>query len=89
MKIKTQVNSNRALSFYILVASLVVLTSACVENNVTPSSMANPAARKCVEDGFSLKPVIVNGVSTEYRCINPKTFKECEVWEYFRDECSL
>jgi putative hemolysin len=53
------------------------------------SALANPAATKCVNDGFILKPVIENGVTSQYLCINPGLGLKCEVWAYFRGECSL
>ncbi|MBF0228521.1 MAG: DUF333 domain-containing protein [Desulfamplus sp.] len=51
--------------------------------------IANPAATRCVNDGYKLEPVIENGVTIEYICINPETGLECEVWRYFRKECQL
>ena len=52
-------------------------------------SMANPAAVKCINDGYELVPVIKNGVSVQSFCVNPENGKKCEVWKYFRNECRL
>lgn len=56
---------------------------------VTTSDMANPAAKKCLADGYILEPVIENGISVGNLCINPKTDSACDVWEYFRNDCQL
>ena len=53
------------------------------------SDMANPAAKKCLADGYVLEPVIENGVSVGNLCVNPITGSACDVWEYFRDACEL
>lgn len=52
-------------------------------------TLANPAATKCADDGYVLKPVMENGVSVGYLCLNPDTGLECKVWAYFRGECHL
>ena len=86
MKTSPATNKNVTFIFGIMVTLLIFMASACVGNNENPPppSMANPAAKKCAEDGFSLKPVVINGVPKETRCINTKTGRECEVWKYFR-----
>ena len=89
MKIKSIAIKNVTFPLFLLSVSLLLITYACAENSEKPSAIANPAARKCVNDGFTLKPVIVNGVTKEYLCVNPQTGEECEVWKYFRDECDL
>ncbi len=58
------------------------------KNSVKPA-LANPAAAKCVEDGYVLKPLIENSVSVGHLCINPETGLTCEIWKYYRKECSL
>ncbi|MBF0467536.1 MAG: DUF333 domain-containing protein [Desulfamplus sp.] len=58
------------------------------ENNSKPS-MANPAATRCVNNGYTLEPIIENGVNVDYLCVNPETGLKCEIWKYFRQECSL
>lgn len=50
---------------------------------------ANPAVKKCLEDGYVVEPVMENGVPVDHRCINPETGKACGVWEYYRDACML
>lgn len=60
------------------------------KKNVSSSSeVPNPAARKCINDGFILEPVLENGVPVNYLCINPEAGLKCDVWDYFRNECSL
>ena len=80
---------------------LVILAGSCSKSdlsadsqvdkgNISASSgLINPAARKCIDDGFILKPVFKHGVPVKYLCINPETGLKCDVWEYFRNECSL
>ncbi|RLC21457.1 MAG: hypothetical protein DRI57_02290 [Deltaproteobacteria bacterium] len=57
--------------------------------NDSVSGVPNPAAQKCVEDGYILEPILENGVPIDSVCVNPDTGRKCEVWKYFRDECSL
>lgn len=85
------------LSTFIMAASAAMMIS-CSSNENIPAKekkekpyqkMANPAASKCVNDGFELKPIMENGVTKEYLCINPATGKKCEVWKYYRGECSV
>jgi len=57
--------------------------------NDSIGGMANPAAQKCVEDGYILEPILENGIPIDYICVNPNTGRKCKVWKYFRDECSL
>ena len=59
------------------------------ENVSASSELPNPAARKCINDGFVLKPVLENGIPVKYLCINPETGLKCDVWDYFRNECTL
>jgi len=51
--------------------------------------LANPAAAKCIRDGYELKPIEEHGVSRGYFCVNKKTGMKCEIWSYFRGECDL
>ena len=55
----------------------------------TGHAMANPAAEKCIEDGFELKPMVVHGVPKGYLCVNPETGLQCEIWQYYRGECRI
>jgi putative hemolysin len=51
---------------------------------------ANPAARKCLEDGYKLEPVLgADGLPVDHDCVDPTSGKRCEVWDYFRRECRL
>ncbi len=52
-------------------------------------AVSNPAYKKCLDDGFGVEPVIVNGIPRDAECVDPKTGRRCRVWEYFRGECSL
>ena len=51
--------------------------------------LANPAAIKCINDGYALKPIEEHGVSIGYFCVNKETGMKCEIWSYFRGECDL
>lgn len=62
-----------------------VSASSSLEN----STMGNPAAQKCVNDGFVLTPVVEQGVPVKYMCSNPSTGLKCEVWAYFKNQCRL
>ena len=53
------------------------------------TSLANPAAVKCVNDGFEVVPKLENGVPVGSWCVDPATNARCEAWAYFRDECGL
>jgi putative hemolysin len=76
---------------------LAVLNIGCVKQNIEQISgtttsqarLANPAVKKCLEDGYVVEPVMENGVPVDHRCINPRTGQECGVWEYYRNDCSL
>ena len=84
--------------FIIGVSFLVLIIFACspVKNNSLTASqalpakgLANPAAKKCLNDGYFLKPIEENGVSKGFFCINKETGMKCEIWSYFREECDL
>jgi len=76
---------------------LVVINMGCVDQNLEQASgtttpqtrLANPAVKKCLEDGYVVEPVMKNGVPVDHRCINPRTGLECGVWEYYRNDCTL
>lgn len=53
------------------------------------SRMANPAVKKCLEQGFVAEPVMENGVIVDHRCVDPDTGRSCGVWEYYRNTCVL
>lgn len=77
------------LFFFIAIILNTALVTAFTGCGGTSSSMPNPAAEKCIRDGFELKPIIVNGVPRGYRCVDPRSGKSCEVWEYYRNRCDL
>ena len=55
-----------------------------------PSNIPNPAARKCVEDGYELEPVLAaDGLPIDHYCVDKASGKRCEVWDYFRGDCRL
>lgn len=60
-----------------------------IEENNPKTALANPAATHCVNDGYILEPIVENGVSVDYLCVNPETSLKCEIWKYFRNECTL
>lgn len=72
--------------------------AACAGTEPTPAprspipypQVPNPAARKCLDDGFELKPVLdAGGVPVDHDCIDQRSGKRCEVWDYFRGDCRL
>lgn len=56
---------------------------------VPGNGLANPAARKCIKDGYVLKAIEEHGICRGYFCVNEKTGMKCEIWSYFRGECDL
>ena len=60
-----------------------------LDKSVEKRSLANPAAVKCIDDGYELVPIMENGIQIGHRCRNPETGMTCEIWQYFRGECSL
>lgn len=76
---------------------LAVMTTGCMSQDpgqtTDPTAAvvrpANPAVKKCLEDGYVVEPVMENGVPVDHRCINPETGRACGVWEYYRNECTL
>ena len=81
----------------ICIVPVVVITMGCVNQDLAPASdttavrarPANPAVKKCLENGFVVEPVMENGVPVDHRCINPETGRACGVWEYYRKDCAL
>ena len=53
------------------------------------SALANPATKKCADDGYILGSIKRNGIPSTYICKNPANGKKCETWKYFRGECKL
>ena len=53
------------------------------------SGMLNPAAVKCIEDGYEIEDILTRGVPTGAWCVEPQTGERCEIWAYFRSECVL
>jgi putative hemolysin len=53
------------------------------------TKMANPAHEKCIADGYQIQTLYENGVPVGANCINPPTGESCEIWSYFRGECTL
>ena len=51
--------------------------------------MANPAHEKCIADGYQIQTLYENGVPVGANCINPPTGESCEIWSYFRGDCTL
>ncbi|MGD9730668.1 MAG: DUF333 domain-containing protein [Desulfamplus sp.] len=72
-------------------SSAATASTADNDGAIEPSlnRIANPAAARCINDGYKLEPVIKNGVTVEYMCVDPNTGVKWEVWKYFRKECSL
>lgn len=89
------VNRCGLFHFVVVVVILVALTSACSQmpdnQEVAENSqkLANPAHEKCIANGYQIQTLYENGVPKGANCINPSTGNECEVWAYFREECTL
>lgn len=79
--------------------SFLVLTGfACFPDNdksladsrtIPVTGGVNPAAVKCINDGYILKAIEEYGVSKGYLCVNQETGMKCEIWSYFKGECDL
>ena len=76
----------------------VLAVSACIcaaantraQPQPTPVRIANPAARKCVDEGYRLEPVrAVDGLTVSYDCIDQGSGQRCDTWDFFRDDCRL
>lgn len=78
-------------------ACIYLSAAACsaTEHSQTPPRRAvhpqtsNPAARKCLEDGYRLRPVLKDGLPIDHLCVDKASGKQCEVWEYYRGKCRL
>lgn len=58
--------------------------------NTSQQGVANPATQKCVQAGYTVKPILSPaGVPVGHVCVNQKNGKKCEEWAYFRGECRL
>ena len=54
------------------------------------AKVANPAARKCLADGYALEPVLAaDGLAIDHECVDKTSGRRCEVWSYFRGTCRL
>ncbi len=54
------------------------------------ASLGNPAAARCLRDGFRLEFIYSpEGVPLQGLCVNDKAAAKCEEWAYFRGECRL
>ena len=51
--------------------------------------MANPAALKCLADGYELIAEAIGGVPRGHLCVDRRSRKSCGIWPYFRGECDL
>ena len=71
------------LSIIFILLLLSLLTSCTTEKR---TETANPASVKCIKDGYNLTiKTNSDGSQTGY-CIFPNG-KECEEWQYYREEC--
>ena len=86
-----------SIGFYITIVAVImlVLMSACSQmsgNEAAPDNrekLANPAHEKCIADGYQIQTLYENGVPIAANCINSSNGKDCEVWEYYRGNCTL
>jgi len=78
-----------------VVVLLLALISACsqISGNEDTSDnrekLANPANEKCIVDGYQVQTLYENGVPIAANCINSSNGKDCEVWAYYRGNCTL
>lgn len=77
------------LSFPIVACRESSNTQVPAKKTDAATALANPAAVKCINDGFVLEPALRDGVAIYYICKNLKNGKKCEAWKYFQEECSL
>ena len=89
-------NKSMIYPFIVLAMFCAIVTSACSSNSGQKDvagngavTLANPASVKCIKDGYALEQVKTNGVVTGSVCRNKRNGKKCEIWSYFRGECSL
>jgi putative hemolysin len=73
----------------------LLFTQGCDSNHIVTSSTAqvaivNPAAEKCVQDGYAQELLFSSeGVPTAALCVSKKNGQKCEEWAYFRGNCKL
>lgn len=77
------------LVFFCLTGCGTIKENQTVSTKDNMGAVSNPAAEKCVRDGYQSEPVLENGVPVGYVCIDPETGKKCEIWKYFRGECKI
>ena len=86
--------STKNLWLPILVATVFIFVTlfpvaAKRESEQKVLSLANPAAVRCIDDGYQLKPVVKNGIQVGNMCVDLITGKQCEVWDYYHELCRL
>jgi putative hemolysin len=72
--------------------ALIVCISICTaaDTHADRVQIANPAARKCVDDGYLLEPVrAADGLPIAHDCVDPSSGKRCDAWDFFRGSCLL
>ncbi len=80
-----------SVTWLLVVAACVGCTTTTVDAGAKGSAPAlpNPAAVKCLADGYQLVPIYENGVPVGSWCVDPKSGARCDSWEYYRGECAL
>ena len=74
----------QSLLLFCTLTVLFILSSCTVQNS--NSQIANPASKKCVEDGYQIDiRTNTDGSQTGY-CILSDLI-ECEEWQYYKGEC--
>lgn len=82
------------MSWFARVLTVCVLVCAAASTRAEPQpervQIANPAARKCLDDGYHLEPVRdADGLSIAHDCVDRNSGKRCDAWDYFRGDCLL
>lgn len=83
------------LKFGVLIFFILTLSTSCSQNSAksakerTPISLANPAAEKCIKDGYTLSAILENEIPVGHWCEDSLTRNQCEIWDYYRGNCFL
>jgi len=75
----------------------LLFAQGCDSKNLLPSTtpqtkvaIANPAAEKCVQDGYAQELLFSpEGMPIKALCVNKEAKQKCDEWAYFRGDCKL
>ena len=70
--------------------SFISLGCVAVSEQPKVEKAANPAALKCIEDGYEIQEIVMQDkVIPELICVNTLNNKQCKLWAYYHDQCIL